>query len=204
MFLEIEGLEAVQKSFPALAFSPDKTKIIGEISFSAYYDGEKLHIDPAHAPKSQKFNGYYEIEIRLNDLDPHYHLPKVIETGGKLRKFSIDRRISLSDLHLNADIPNNGYYCCLGIFKPEELKVMTFYTFFMECVLSFFAWQAYLSFFMRKPPWGEYSHGKLGEWEKEKEIQKETGRNNLCPCGSGKKFKNCCMKSNKTSIPRKN
>lgn len=26
-----------------------------------------------------------------------------------------------------------------------------------------------------------------------KRINPKTGRNELCPCGSGKKYKNCCM-----------
>lgn len=26
-----------------------------------------------------------------------------------------------------------------------------------------------------------------------KEFNRKMGRNELCPCGSGKKFKNCCM-----------
>jgi uncharacterized protein YecA (UPF0149 family) len=28
-----------------------------------------------------------------------------------------------------------------------------------------------------------------------KELTEKLGRNDLCPCGSGKRFKNCCMKS---------
>ena len=27
-------------------------------------------------------------------------------------------------------------------------------------------------------------------------LNKEIGRNDLCPCGSGKKYKNCCLKLN--------
>lgn len=28
-----------------------------------------------------------------------------------------------------------------------------------------------------------------------KELQEKLGRNDLCPCGSGKRFKRCCLKS---------
>ena len=30
-----------------------------------------------------------------------------------------------------------------------------------------------------------------------KEHNSKLGRNDLCPCGSGKKFKNCCLKGKK-------
>ena len=29
-----------------------------------------------------------------------------------------------------------------------------------------------------------------------KRVQKQVGRNDPCPCGSGKKYKNCCGKDN--------
>jgi uncharacterized protein YecA (UPF0149 family) len=29
----------------------------------------------------------------------------------------------------------------------------------------------------------------------EKELSEKLGRNDLCPCGSGKRFKKCCLKS---------
>jgi uncharacterized protein YecA (UPF0149 family) len=28
-----------------------------------------------------------------------------------------------------------------------------------------------------------------------KELSEKLGRNDLCPCGSGKRFKKCCLKS---------
>ena len=44
----------------------------------------------------------------------------------------------------------------------------------------------------------EYSH--LTKKQKEADIQPirtepKIGRNSICPCGSGKKYKNCCLKS---------
>lgn len=32
-------------------------------------------------------------------------------------------------------------------------------------------------------------------------MNEKTGRNDPCPCGSGKKFKNCCL--NKSATPKK-
>jgi uncharacterized protein YecA (UPF0149 family) len=29
----------------------------------------------------------------------------------------------------------------------------------------------------------------------DKELAEKLGRNDLCPCGSGKRFKRCCLKS---------
>lgn len=30
-----------------------------------------------------------------------------------------------------------------------------------------------------------------------KELTEKLGRNDLCPCGSARKFKNCCMRANR-------
>lgn len=34
-------------------------------------------------------------------------------------------------------------------------------------------------------------------------MTEKTGRNDPCPCGSGKKYKQCCMKKNETGLKRK-
>jgi uncharacterized protein YchJ len=31
----------------------------------------------------------------------------------------------------------------------------------------------------------------------DKELAEKLGRNDLCPCGSGKRFKKCCLKSSR-------
>ena len=36
--------------------------------------------------------------------------------------------------------------------------------------------------------------GKLKLKNKPKKTEKKVGRNDLCPCGSGKKYKQCCGK----------
>ena len=35
-------------------------------------------------------------------------------------------------------------------------------------------------------------------------VEKKVGRNQPCPCGSGKKYKNCCMKNTQDSFFKKN
>jgi len=194
-----DEIRSVQKFFPALDLNADRTKIVGELSFSAYYDGRKLHLDPKEAPKNKVFGGCYEIEIRLNDLDPYYGLPKVCESGGKILQFAAMKKIKPMDLHLNIDANGTDYYCCIGIFTTEEIQKMTLYTFVVEYIFSFFAWQAYRSRFLTTPPWGEYTHSQQGIFEKRAEVLKKTGRNDPCPCGSGKKFKLCCLYKYKIS-----
>ena len=53
---------------------------------------------------------------------------------------------------------------------------------------------------MPQTPKGPVAMGVLnkGEVAKAKKNSEHIGRNDLCPCGSGKKYKNCCMlKDNK-------
>ena len=182
-------LKAVQNIYPDIFINDDKTKILGEFSFSAIYDGDKLHPNPPCQTNYKVFGGCYEIEIKLYDLNM-YGLPKVFETSRKILKYAREKYIDPIDLHLNED---NS--CCLSIFTDGEARNLTIYCFITEYVFSFFAWQAYLATFLEKPPWGEYSH-ITGYGEKIEEIlkmMKITGRNAPCPCGSGLKFKKCCL-----------
>jgi hypothetical protein len=49
--------------------------------------------------------------------------------------------------------------------------------------------------------WKQYNHEKIGNsaiaWREAKYVQRiserNVGRNDLCPCGSGKKYKKCCL-----------
>ena len=41
------------------------------------------------------------------------------------------------------------------------------------------------------PPWKEMRNSPTGE--QMKRTPPKVGRNELCPCGSGKKFKKCCL-----------
>ena len=183
-----EEIVAIQKRFPDLYINTEKSKILGELSFSAYFDGEQLHLNPSRR-EGKVFRGCYEIEIRLNELNA-YKLPKVFEIGGKILKYSQESYISPLDLHLNGDGS-----CCLSIFTPKESTNMTISTYVKEAVFPFFAWQAYSATYGRKAPWGEYSLDR-GFNEKVDDIlvqMKNAGRNDPCPCGSGLKYKQCCL-----------
>ncbi|HDY69212.1 MAG TPA: hypothetical protein ENH85_15680 [Candidatus Scalindua sp.] len=185
-----EKIVDIQNHFPDLYMNTERSKIIGELSFDAHYDGKRLHLNPSKQREAEVFHGYYEIEVRLNRLNV-YGLPFVFETGGKIIRFSQENNIPPSDLHLNGDGS-----CCLGIFTPRESANMILSTFVIEIVFSFFAWQAYASTYKRKAPWGEYSHAVWGFKEKIDDIHvnmRSAGRNDPCPCGSGCKFKNCCL-----------
>ena len=190
MKVTYEEIVTIQNYFPDLYINKEGSKILGELSFDAHYDGKQLHLNPSREKKIEIFHGYYEIEVYLNSLNT-YELPSVFETGGKIIRFSQENNISPADLHLNGDGS-----CCLGIFTPGESANTTLSKFVIEIVFSFFAWQAYYSTYNRKPSWGEYSHAAWGFIEKNNEIlmrMQNTGRNDPCPCGSGLKFKKCCL-----------
>ncbi len=183
-------IAAIQKHFPDLYLNKERSRILGEISFHAHYDGKQLYLNPSKQNGDDIFHGYYEIEVCLNKLNS-YGLPIVNETGGKIFKFSHENNMPPADLDLNGDGS-----CCLGIFTREESANITLDKYILEIVFSFFAGQAFFSTYKEKPPWGEYSHGIRGEAQKNIEIfknMKNTGRNDPCPCGSGLKYKKCCI-----------
>jgi hypothetical protein len=189
MIVSDDEMVAIQNYFPDLYLNEKRSRILGELSFGAFYDGTKLHLNPSDQKGSEVFHGYYEIEIRLNRLDI-YGLPVVFEKGCKINKFSQENNIRPIDLHLN-----KGGSCCLGIFTPGESTNMTIYKFIVEIIFSYFAWQAYALTYKKKAPWGEYSHTR-GFREKRNDIlinMQTSGRNDTCPCGSGLKYKNCCL-----------
>ena len=199
MNVSLKEISAIQIHFPDLYLNADRSKILGELSFMAWYDGKLLHLNPNKYNEDEIFYGYYAIEILLNRLNS-YGLPSVFETGSKIIKFSHENKIPVSDLHINGDGS-----CCLGIFLSKESENMTIYKFITESVFSFFAWQAYIATFKKKPPWGEFSHNLSGYIEKGKEIYMDmlkAGRNDPCPCNSGLKFKKCCLEHFKSTMER--
>ncbi len=48
------------------------------------------------------------------------------------------------------------------------------------------------AFLEQRPAQMNYSHGGEGERQPVKKEAKKVGRNDPCPCGSGKKYKKCC------------
>lgn len=189
MIVSDNEMVAIQNYFPDLYLNKKRSRILGELSFDAHYDGKRLHLNPKKQKGIEIFHGYYEIEIRLNSLDI-YGLPVVFETGDKIKRFSQENNIRPMDLHLNEDGS-----CCLGIFTPWESANMTIHKYIKESIFSYFAWQAYASTYKKKAPWGEYSHTR-GFREKVDDIligMGSVGRNDPCPCGSGRKYKHCCL-----------
>ncbi len=163
----------VEQVFPNLFLEGNFVK--GEINICAIYNGRKLIHNPNEKDKQTYkdtfVKDFYEIKI---DLDTS----KVFEIGNKIEK--------CMDNHFNQD---NS--CCLGLFKnPNPKKLLDF---IKKYVCPFFVWQAYKQKYNKIPPWGEWSHGEKGI-EEFKNSLKNIERNDFCPCGSGKKYKKCCLK----------
>ena len=175
-------MDKIQRHFPGLYY--DKGAIRGEVSFSARYelsvikDKKKWTITSCSSGKDC-IQDVYEIEILLNGQ------PKVFEVGGRIKKLAKEIGRPVIDLHIYPEDES----CCLGIFLRNERETLS--DFVIKKVYPYFVWQAYFEKFRKTPPCGEYSHGKQGQQEFWTDIF-ETGRNERCPCGSGRKFKICC------------
>ena len=187
-------------------YNPSEMRKINDIFFNLYFDGNKnvikgeIHFSARYQLSDRKKNrewfivhctsgkdcvqDVYEIEINLS-TNP----PQVLETASRIHQFAEEHGITKNDLHLHS----NGN-CCLGLFTFRESETLSEFVF--NKVYPYFVWQAYYEKFKKIPPCGEYSHGKAGVQEF-KEHRKLLGRNQLCTCGSGKKFKYCCISSNR-------
>lgn len=192
MFITQGNLNEIQKHFPDLYLSDDGSMITGEISFSAFFDGSLLHRNPVGMEEAKVFRGCYEIAVHLQEMS-RYGFPNVYEIGGRIQRVADESGIAVTDLHVNFDKT-----CCLSIFTNNEAANMSPVVYFLEVIFSFFAWQAYFEKYEKKAPWGDYSHYSQGELEHQKELDqrmKASGRNDLCPCGSSRKFKHCCLET---------
>ncbi len=162
----------IEKVFPNLYL--DNGVIKGEINVCAVYDGKKLIHNPQRNIKEKYYNTFvqdcYKIQINLRNM-------QVYETGGRIEK--------VSENHINPDGD-----CCLGLFKNAEAQNIL--EFIKQYVLPFFVWRAYKQKYDEIPPWGEWSHCDEGIKEFKNNFKK-IGRNDMCPCGSGKKYKKCCV-----------
>ena len=168
-----EQILEVEKEFLNLFLENNFVK--GEVSVCAVYDGKRLIHNPNIKDKEKYKNtfvkNFYEIKIDLSDS-------KVYEIGDKIEK--------IADNHFNQDGS-----CCLGLFTRTSPKSLL--EFIKNYVLPFFVWHAYYKEYKMIPPWGEWSHGEEGIRQFNKNL-KNISRNNICPCGSGKKYKKCCLK----------
>ena len=180
-------MRKIKDVFPNLYYDSGKNVIKGEIDFSARYHlpdrkkNKEWKIVPCSSGKDC-VQDVYEIEINLN-----YKPPLVLEIAGRIDQFAEKLGVNKIDLHL---FPNGT--CCLGLFTSRVGETLSEFVF--NKVYTYFVWQAFYEKFKKKPPCGEYSHGELGKHEFEKHRNK-LGRNQLCTCGSGKKYKNCCISS---------
>jgi preprotein translocase subunit SecA len=148
---------------------------------------------------------YYEqfrgtISQEIVDRAEKWILLETIDHAWRLHLLNID--------HLKEGIGWRGY----GAKNPLiEYKKESFFVF--ERMMEEIKWDITQRIFMMKPD--EYSIDVLEDIEKEKEKELESlqlggditsgpkpvrrvtekiGRNDLCPCGSGKKYKKCCGK----------
>lgn len=171
--------------FPDLYYDEKHNVIKGELSFSSYYKNmgkkgkDKWIIFPCSNEK-YCLHGYYEIAIHLNNGSPI-----VYETSNKIKRLAETLGKSYNDLHLY----DNDNKCCLGLGINKNLPLSKF---IVNWVYPYFVWQAYFEKYNKIPPCGEYSHNPIKaeiEYQKDKES---LGRNDICLCGSGKKYKHCC------------
>ena len=181
-------MQEINRHFPNLYFSEGVVQ--GEIDFSVKYKSSVSKHNkywkivpclPAHGG----IQDVYEIEIRLNEL--RNGKPIVFETGGRIKRLAKELNLQNIDLHLYPSDED----CCLGIFLPNINETLS--EFVLNKVYPYFVWQAYYSKYRKIPPVGEWAHYSQGLHEFITHTRK-IGRNQPCPCGSGKKIKNCCYK----------
>lgn len=185
----------LESRFPNLQYEEDSQRIVGELDFCAAYDNElgKVIIGGGTKKVNRLICDVFEIEICLSIPDGN-RWPKVYEVGGRRCQITKKCNSPIIDLHFYSD--DNA--CCLGLKFPDN-RSLSIRSFLEELVIPFFYRLSYTEKFglaaSRNDLWGEYSHGEEGITEYLKEIsifaKQKPGRNDLCPCGSGKKFKKC-------------
>ncbi len=180
----------VSNFYPTLNCSLKRGIIWGSLNFSCSFDQDtqELVYDDSAA---DFISDMYEIRIDFNHADK-FGFPKVYEDSGFIKKFANVRGIKLEDLHINKDDEDS---CCLGIFPEYQWQGALAYI--RDKVIPFFYWQSYRRI-NGKEPWKAFSHGNDGILEamslSPAQSSKGTSRNIKCPCGSGKKYKKCCMR----------
>ena len=189
------------KAFPNLVYDSVNRRIVGEINFSALYVEEcrKLVINPAQNLIDKHPDEYikdcYSVQIRLSESD-WFGLPNVYDIDRRAEKIAEqdDGIESVNDLHVD-----KSGCCCLGIFtSDEDVEKYCELREFLDLVINFLYYLSFRATF-KKWPWKGYAHGLDGiaEYANDFKISfgKKHGRNEICPCGSGKKYKRCCIGS---------
>ena len=186
--LEKKDVAELEKSVPVLNCEIKNQRIWGTLQFCCWYDSKTKEIE--HGSNHDKaISDSYEIEIKLRESDT-FQFPVVYETGHKVPKEKC--------FHINEDGS-----CCLGIFP--EYKWASAHKFIIDKVVPFFYWQSHKRIH-GKEPWKGYSHeekgleealrdyeNKLKLLEKDQIAEKNFERNQVCSCGSEKKYKKCCL-----------
>lgn len=175
--------DKVQECFPHLKYNKRSNCIEGTLVFDAHYikrNCSQWKIEQCQ-PDDDCIHGSYEIKITFGD---NQH-PQVFETGDKIKNLAKERNKSLADLHLYLENES----CCLGMYSSPDLTLTQFV---LHRVYPYFVWQGYFEKYNQIPPCGEYPHD-LDKAKKERLIDiKELKVNDICHCGSGKKYKKCC------------
>ncbi len=189
-------LEWLTRCFPGLLYDVNANEIAGEIGFCTAYDGgtDRIRIgnDEEHRRLASFLCDSYSLRIDLNYIDRN-GWPRVYEVGGRHQAISRKHNVDAIDLHFYPDGS-----CCLGIrFSPE--RFLTIERFIDELVIPFLYRLSYVDkngpLAAKRDIWGEYAHGDDGIRQYMNEMldmaSRDPGRNELCPCGSGRKFKRC-------------
>ena len=189
MTMEITNdlMSKVHECFPKLHHSPERSEITGTMSFCSKYEMKKNglgNVVPAKPDDPDSFSGEYRIRIDL----PSTGIPKVFETSGKISEVAQRLGMKQIDLHV---FPDGS--CCLDYITTMMPANLDIYQFITNKVYPFLAWQAYFDKYEMCPPCGEHSHNPAEALNELKADIRNLGRNDLCFCGSGKKFKRCCL-----------
>ena len=186
-YSEIEYAK-VRHIFPNLYYVTEDNLIKGEMDIDAYYEKYKSgqwRIKPYSPGVSEKrICVVYDIEISLSCLE--HGIPKVLETGGKIMQVGRDTDKPKQDMHL---LPDNR--CCLG--RWGRIEHLTLFEFIKNRVYPFFVWQGYYDKYREIPPCGEHSHSAEAAQQELQKDMRALARNDICLCGSGKKYKKCCL-----------
>ena len=179
------SLQEIKHYFPDLKVVDEE--ILGEIAFTAKYVQNKRGkwmIESCNLPSDPEcVSGKYQISITANQTGVF----KVFETKGEIAGLAKQFNKPFSDLHIN----NDGS-CCLDFYLAIHPK-LEIGKFILSKVYPFFVWQAYYEKFHSVPPIGEYPHDLIMARREFINNVKQITRNDICFCGSGKKFKRCCM-----------
>ena len=188
--LTVRDQQELDLKHPTLNCSLSRKAVWGTLSFACSYDSLSKELVHENT-ESNYIQDNYEIRIDFNEFDT-FGFPKVYEESGKILNFADRKKVKLEDLHINTHDKNS---VCLGIFPEYSWDGVS--RFIRDKITPFFYWQSYRRVYGTEP-WEGYAHDVDGIFQamalQPKNISKGRYRNINCPCGSGLKYKKCCMK----------